>query len=159
MESKYRGLQTEIEQLIDWVFELDNERKSAHYNQQTAEKMNARAKSDAYLRLQKFREEQLSRKGAEDNLLCVKKALSKTEQELDMAKLLMENSHATKRRMKKEWVNTYNDGRRTQGGSRHWPPWVVQMICELLINGTAPTAVPPTIQSIYETLYDESPEE
>lgn len=24
MESKYRGLQTEIEQLIDWVFELDN---------------------------------------------------------------------------------------------------------------------------------------
>jgi hypothetical protein len=121
--------------------------------------MNARAKSDAYLRLQKFREEQLSRKGAEDNLLCVKKALSKTEQELDMAKLLMENSHATKRRMKKEWVNTYNDGRRTQGGSRHWPPWVVQMICELLINGMAPTAVPSTIQSIYETLYDESPEE
>ena len=33
------------------------------------------------------------------------------------------------------------------------------MICELLINGTAPTAVPSTIQSIYETLYDESPEE
>jgi hypothetical protein len=111
------------------------------------------------LRLQKFREEQLSRKGAEDDLLCVKKALSKTEQELDMAKLLMENSLATKRRMKKEWVNTYNDGRRTQGGSRHWPPWVVQMICELLINGTAPTAVPSTIQSIYEMLYDESPEE
>jgi hypothetical protein len=64
----------------------------------------------------------------------------------------MENSHATKRRMKKEWVNTYNDGRRTQGGTRHWPPWVVQMICELLINGTAPTALPSTIQSIYETL-------
>jgi len=33
------------------------------------------------------------------------------------------------------------------------------MICELLINGTAPTAVPSTIQSIYETLYNESPEE
>jgi hypothetical protein len=34
------------------------------------------------------------------------------------------------------------------------------MICELLINGMAPTAVPSTIQSIYETLvYDESPEE
>jgi hypothetical protein len=39
------------------------------------------------------------------------------------------------------------------------PPWVVQMICELLINGMAPTAVPSTIQSIYETLYNESPEE
>jgi hypothetical protein len=38
------------------------------------------------LQLQKFREEQLSRKEAEDDLLCVNKALSKTEQELDMAK-------------------------------------------------------------------------
>jgi len=36
---------------------------------------------------------------------------------------------------------------------------IVQMICELLINGTAPTAVPSTIQSIYEMLYDEPPEE
>ena len=44
------------------------------------------AKSDVYLQLQKFREEQLSRKEAEDDLLCVNKALSKTEQELDMAK-------------------------------------------------------------------------
>ena len=76
-----------------------------------------------------------------------------------MAKLLMENSHKTKRRMKKEWVNVYTDGHRTRGGSRSWPPWVVQMICELLINGTAPTAVPSTIQSIYETLYNECPEE
>ena len=48
-----------------------------------------------------------------------------------MIKLLMENSQATKHRMKKEWVNNYDDGRRTQGGSHHWPPWVVQMICEL----------------------------
>ncbi len=92
-------------------------------------------------------------------MLCVKKALCKTKQELEMAKLLMENNHATKRRMKKEWVNNYDDGCRTQGGSCHWPPWVVQMICELLINGTASTAVLSTIQSIYETLYDESTEE
>ena len=159
MESKCSELQNEIEQLNDWVFELDNERKYALNHQRTAEKMYAHAKSDAYLRLQKFREERLSRKEAEDDLLCVKKALRKTEQELEMAKLLMENSQATKHRMKKEWVNNYDDGRCTRGGSRHWPPWVVQMICELLINGTAPTTVPSTIQSIYQTLYDEPPEE
>ena len=159
VESKCTGLQNEIGQLNDWVFELDNERKSAESNQRTAEKMYARAKSDAYLRLQKFREERLSRKELEEDFLCVKKALHRTKQELEMAKLLTESSHVTKRRMKKEWVNNYDDGHRTRGGSRHWPPWVVQMICELLINGTAPTAVPSTIQSIYETLYDESPEE
>ena len=66
-----------------------------------------------------------------------------------MAKLLIENSHPTKRRMKKEWVNDYDDGRRTRGGSRHWPPWVVKMTCELLIIGMAPRAVPSTIQNIY----------
>ena len=159
MESKCSELQNEIEQLNDWVFELDNKKKSVLNHQRTAEKMYARAKSDAYMRLQKFREERLSRKELEEDLLCVKKALRKTEQELEMAKLLMENSQATKCRMKKEWTNNYDDGRRTRGGSRHWPPWVVQMICELLINGTAPTAVPSTIQSIYETLYNEPPEE
>ena len=110
LKSKCSELQNEIEQMNDWVFELDNERKSALNHQRTAEKMYARAKSDAYLRLQKFREEQLSRKELEEDLLCVKKALHKTEQELEMAKLLMENSQATKRRMKKEWVNNYDDG-------------------------------------------------
>jgi cell division protein FtsB len=49
MESKCSELQNEIEQLKDWVFELDNERKYALNHQQTAEKMYARAKSDAYL--------------------------------------------------------------------------------------------------------------
>jgi hypothetical protein len=61
--------------------------------------------------------------------------------------------------MKKERVNNYNDGHHTRGRSRHWPLWVVQMICELFVNGTAPTSVPTTIQSIYDTLYNESPEE
>jgi hypothetical protein len=159
LESKCSELQNEIEQLNDWVFELYNKKKSALNHQRTAEKMYARAKSDAYMRLQKFREEQLSRKELDEDFLCVKKALRKTKQELEMAKLLMKNSQATKRRMKKEWTNNYDDGRRTQGGSRHWPPWVVQMICELLINGTAPTAVPSTIQSIYETQYNEPPDE
>jgi len=113
LESKCSELQNEIEQMNDWVFELDNERKSALNHQRTAEKMYACAKSDAYLRLQKFREERLSRKQLEEDLLCVKKALHKTEQELEMAKLFMEKSQATKRRMNKEWVNNYDDGRRT----------------------------------------------
>ena len=121
--------------------------------------MYARAKNDAYLRLQIFLKEKFSRKEAKDNLLFVKKDFCKTKQELEMAKLLMENSHTTKCRMKKERVNNYNDGHHTRGRSRHWPLWVVQMICELFVNCTAPTFVPTTIQSIYDTLYNESPEE
>jgi hypothetical protein len=37
-------------------------------------------------------------------------------------------------------------GRR--GGSDSWPPKVVQLICELLVNGTPPSAIPATIASI-----------
>jgi hypothetical protein len=33
------------------------------------------------------------------------------------------------------------------------------MICKLLISGTPPTAVPSTLQIIYETLYKEKPEQ
>ena len=36
-------------------------------------------------------------------------------------------------------------GRR--GGSASWPPKVVQLICELLVNGTPPSAIPATIAS------------
>jgi hypothetical protein len=61
--------------------------------------------------------------------------------------------------MKKEWDENVADGKHTKGGSRCWPTWVVLMVCKLLINGTAPSAVPTNIQTIYEALYNEQPEE
>ncbi len=85
----------------------------------------------------------------------MKTALCQTKQELEVAKALLDSSHETRRRMKKEWDENVADGKHTKGGSRHWPTWVVLMICKLLINGTAPAAVPTNIQTIYETLYNE----
>ena len=77
-----------------------------------------------------------------------------------MSKSLVEQRSATKHKMKEEWAKSKDDdGCCTQGGSFCWPPWVVQMICELLINGTVATAVPSTIQRIYEMLYYEPPKE
>jgi hypothetical protein len=38
----------------------------------------------------------------------------------------------TKRRLKKEWTDEAAAHRR--GGARRWPIWVVQLICELLVN-------------------------
>ena len=35
------------------------------------------------------------------------------------------------------------------GGSDKWTPEVVLLICELLVNGTAPAAIPPNIQTMY----------
>ncbi len=84
-ESKCKALESEVEGLNECLFELDNERKAAGKHHQSAKKRYMRAKSEAYLRLHKFREEHLARKEVEDNLLSVKKALCKTEQELEMA--------------------------------------------------------------------------
>lgn len=59
--------------------------------------------------------------------------------------------------MKKEWAD--NESARKRGGARRWPLWVVQLICELLVCGTAPSAIGQSIQVMYETLYGETPEE
>jgi hypothetical protein len=65
-----------------------------------------------------------------------------------------------KRCMKKEWDATDSDIRHKgpRGGSCQWPTWVVLMICELLIHGTCPSAVPSCIHTGYKTLYQEAPD-
>ena len=62
-----------------------------------------------------------------------------------------------KRSMQKEW--DYEEAARNHGGGRRWPPWVVQLICELLVTGTPPSAIPQIIQTFCETLLREKPKE
>ena len=57
--------------------------------------------------------------------------------------------------MKKEW----SKAKESRGGSCKWPVWVVQLICELLVNGTPPSAIPGNIQIMYETLHGEETED
>jgi hypothetical protein len=66
-ESKCMASKNEIiQQLNEWVFELDNKRKATDKNQQSAEKIYMHAKCNAYLQLHKFCKERLARKEAED---------------------------------------------------------------------------------------------
>ena len=43
-------------------------------------------------------------------------------------------------------------GRNGNGGTGRWPVRIVLLICELLVNGTAPRAVPANIRSVSETI-------
>jgi hypothetical protein len=52
--------------------------------------------------------------------------------------------------MQREWDD--EETARKNGGKQGWPPWVVQLICELLVTGTPPGAIPQTIQTFCETL-------
>ena len=59
--------------------------------------------------------------------------------------------------MKKEQSNA--EVAQSRGGSRKWPVWVVQLICELLVNRMPPSAIPGNIQIMYETLHGEKTED
>ncbi len=62
-----------------------------------------------------------------------------------------------KLRLRKEWETEREAGR--TGGSCRWPLWVVELICELLVNGTPPSAIPANIGTMYQTLYGREPDE
>ena len=46
-----------------------------------------------------------------------------------------------------------------RGGGSAWDKFAVQMVCELLVPGVSPNAIPGTILTMYETLYDIDPGE
>jgi nicotinamide mononucleotide adenylyltransferase len=81
---------------------------------------------------------------AHEVLVNVAKALYHTEDEVQIARELIDVSNQTQHHMKNEWDAHLRDVR---GGSRRWPMWVVLMICELLVHGTAPTAIPMNIET------------
>ncbi len=59
--------------------------------------------------------------------------------------------------LKKEWAD--KEAKKRNGGRQRWLPWVVQIICEMLVNGTSPSAVPSAMQSMYEMLIGETPKD
>ena len=44
-------------------------------------------------------------------------------------------------------------------GGLSWPPWMVLLIIEFLVNGTSPSAIPDNIRTAFWTLYSKGPKE
>ncbi len=42
-------------------------------------------------------------------------------------------------------------------GGASWPLWVTEVCCELLVNGSPPSAIPSTIETLFAMLYGEEP--
>jgi hypothetical protein len=42
-------------------------------------------------------------------------------------------------------------------GGVHWPLWVTEVCCELLVNGSPPSAIPSSIGTLFALLYGEEP--
>ena len=63
----------------------------------------------------------------------------------------------TKHQLRKEWADKEAAAR--NGGARCWQPWVVQIICKMLVNRKSPLAVPSTMQTIYQMLTGDMPKD
>jgi hypothetical protein len=69
----------------------------------------------------------------------------------------IKESKKTKCELQKEWADEEAAAR--VGGQRCLPTWVVQIICEMLVNGTSPSAVPSAMQTMNEMLTGDVPKE
>ena len=92
-----------------------------------------------------------SRRLAEDDAVAERKRTSELQRCLSKLQLAQPRSETTD----EEGVTDAEDQRKS-GGRQKWPIWVVQLICELLVNGTSPTAIPANISTMYATLFGET---
>ena len=132
--------------MTTWIEETDTERKVAVREKLSVLKQAEVQKRYAATRLQKWTMEVLLRREAENELAKANRELRALQYELQIVNRLVSESKSNVRQMRKEWPDVTSDGRRSKkGGSRRWPIWVVQVICELLINGTPPPSIPNNI--------------
>ena len=151
--------ESELEEVIKdfdvQQFEMNEDIKDARKATKAVKKMLQRFKIIAEAR----KEERDNAKARADELQDEAARLSKINdaqaEELEYYKSLLKESEDKKKIMKKEWVMAAGG----KGGTKRWPVWVVQLVCELLVNGTTPSAIPKNLVSMYTTLYGEKPKE
>ena len=160
-ELKCKRLENEIQQELNSLEETNNdlrdELKEALSKKSCATRLTAKAKKLASHRLKKWHIESERRCSAEDEVAHLNKSAMHMNNIIKEYRMVIEQSQKSKRRLKKEWAN--DEAAAAHGGGRQWPTWVVQIICELLVNGTKPAAVPTAMQTMYKMLTGDTPDE
>ena len=134
---KRRLVEQTVDELYDWVDELH-----AEINQQKKAAKLAKKETKSTIK-SKLRLETV----AKNRLSMLKELKSQLHEAKDM---LADESHQREalermQTIKLEIKRQRSVGRR--GGSGKWPVHVVLLICELLVNGTPPSAIPANIQT------------
>ena len=135
-----------------------NETKSKELNEalkakRAAVRSTKKAKALLDQRLQKWHDGRIKPRELSDELAAQQVIAKETLAIVKGYETMVMNSEENRRIMQKEWSS--EAAARQRGGSRRWPVWVVQLICELLVNGTPPASIPGNIQIMYETLFGE----
>ena len=59
--------------------------------------------------------------------------------------------------LKSSKLNLSREVKAGRRGGAHWPLWVTKVCCELLVNGSPPSAIPSSIGTLFASLYGEEP--
>ena len=145
-------LAARIRDLQEMNRDIEEDRKLAVKDKRAATKSRNIARQLAQKRLDKYRAAKEAKDALQDELARVVKAKAKQDEIVQR----YTNELESYREQKKELKKTRMIGRK---GGRSWDVWVVQVCCELLVNGTPPAAIPSTIGTLYETFYGEEPDE
>ena len=130
--------------------ELADEAKQAKRDQRVAIKLYKKTKDMASARLEKLLTEKEAKNQLKDELASLLKIQQSQQILLDEYKIMIEGFQSSKLSLKQE----VKLGRR--GGAR-WPLWVTEVCCELLVNGSPPSAIPSSIGTLTTTLYGKDP--
>lgn len=148
-------MQNLIEGLEETNFEVAEECNEAIAQKISAEKKCMEAQNLAEIRLKKWHDERIERREAQDKLVDQQKIIEESTRIMKKYKDIALSDIRQHRQMQKEWEN--DEARHRRGGRQRWPLWVVQLICELLVNGTCPSAIPANIRSMYKTIFRTPP--
>jgi len=144
--------------------QLSEEVKSAKKDRRTALNLYDKSKDTAEKRLEKLQHEKEEKNLLKDELTRALKThqlqrdeiarLLNTQQAqhqvIEQYKIMIEGFKSSKLNLKRE----VKLGRR---GGACWPLWVTEVCCELLVNGSPPSAIPSSIGTLTATLYGEEP--
>ena len=124
--------------------------KAAITEKHNAFRLTNKAKRLAADRLDKWHQERTMQSTADDKLARQLKSGKQLELILEEYRSQLQVSIKTKHQLSKEWGD--KEAAAPHGGARRWPPWVVQIICEMLVNGISHLAVPPAMQIMNQML-------
>ena len=158
--AKEAQLKKKIEEIGSFTFELAEEVRDANRKRSAAHKHVKHFKLLAHRWLNRLKELlKISNELGELNLEIYDeadyfiKAITSQEQILERYCLEISQSQSFSRYLRRK----RNVGKK--GGGSQWESWVVLLICELLIIGIPPRAIPRSIYTLYETLTGVEPTE
>ena len=137
--------------------ELVEEVQSAKKDRRVALKLYDKSKDANEKRLNKLQLEKEEKNVLKDELTQAFKEIARLlymqqaqQQVIEEYKSMIDGFKSSKLNLKREFTL----GRR---GGASWPLWVTEVSCELLVNGSPPSAIPSTIGTLFATLYNEEP--